>query len=67
VGTGSITSAAVSSLRRRVCSRPKESSVPADYSYSKGLIREAMDKTDDGFGATTFTQQFNQFSPEEDR
>ena len=33
-------------------------------STQQGSKQEAVDKADDGFGAATFAQHFNQFSPE---
>jgi len=38
--------------------------VTQTVSTQQGSKQEAVDKADDGFGAATFAQHFNQFSPE---
>jgi hypothetical protein len=42
----------------------KGGTVTQTVSTQQGSKQEAMDKTDGGFDAATFAQQFNQFSPE---
>jgi hypothetical protein len=60
-----VTGGSSASSQRGVGSPPRESSVPAEHTYSKCLIKDdAIDKTAGGFDAETFAQHFNEFRPD---